>query len=290
MNWHSKDLAAIVADPTNRAVLDVLVDADRRLTTMEIAERLVSRESGVVDSREYDRRLDERQLSLHHGVLPKLDEIGIIDYDARRNVVSVESDVGSEGVWAEFESIDELLARINAPDEADERTVGMLEGREALYEYGRTLADRSDDELFLIYTSDELLDGDCLPQAKNAIQRGVEFHAGVQGSGARQFFQERLPDATVWEPQLDWCSDPSVYPTISRLIVSDRKRVLVGLWDEPDADDRKASVDDGKTEIGMVGEGRRNPLVVLVRELLGPRLDHLDYQSDAFLGDLPFET
>ncbi len=40
----------------------------------------------------------------------------------------------------------------------------------------------------------------------------------------------------------------------------------------------------------MVGDGRANPLVTLVRELLGPRLEHLDYQSDQFLDELPFES
>jgi len=40
----------------------------------------------------------------------------------------------------------------------------------------------------------------------------------------------------------------------------------------------------------MTGDGTTIPPVVLVRELLGPRLDHLDYQSDDFLGALPFET
>ncbi len=80
---------------------------------------------------------------------------------------------------------------------------------------------------------------------------------------------------------MDWMYEQSRYPKVSRLIVADRSKVVVGLWEE--------DVDGMKTEIAMVGEGATNPLVVLVRELLGPQLDHLDYQSDEFLGSLPFE-
>lgn len=39
-------------------------------------------------------------------------------------------------------------------------------------------------------------------------------------------------------------------------------------------------------EVALVGEGEANPLVVLARELLGPRLDHLDYQTDDFISNL----
>jgi len=54
--------------------------------------------------------------------------------------------------------LDELLSQCGTGRGADERTVGRLEGRESVYEYCRELADRATDELFLIYTSDELLD------------------------------------------------------------------------------------------------------------------------------------
>ncbi len=81
---------------------------------------------------------------------------------------------------------------------------------------------------------------------------------------------------------MDWMYEQSNFPKVSRLIVADRESVVVGLWrDGPDG---------SKSEVAMVGEGKTNPLVVLVRELLGSRLDHLDYQSDDFLGNLPFET
>ncbi len=125
-------------------------------------------------------------------------------------------------------------------------------------------------------------DEECLPHAERAIERGAELYAGTKSREAREFFRDRLPEATIWEPQMDWMHEHSSYPKVSRLIVADRAKVVVGLWDE--------DADGVKTETAIVGEGTTNPLVVLVRELLGPRLDHLDYQSDEFLGSLPFES
>lgn len=77
-------------------------------------------------------------------------------------------------------------------------------------------------------------------------------------------------------------NDRGRYPKVSRLIFADRETVVVGLWEKSD--------DGTETEVAMIGEDEANPLVVLTRELLGSRLDHLDYQSDDFLGDLPFEA
>jgi hypothetical protein len=178
--------------------------------------------------------------------------------------------------------LNELVSRFQTGHGTDESTVRRLKSREEVYDYSRELADRAEDELFLIYASDELLDEECLPYAESAIERGVEFHAGTKSREVREFFRECLPEATIWDPQMDWMYEQANHPKVSRLIVADRDKVVVGLWDEDE--------DGTKTEIAMVGEGQTNPLVVLVRELLGPRLDHLDYQSDEFLSSLPFET
>ncbi|RQH03282.1 DUF7344 domain-containing protein [Natrarchaeobius oligotrophus] len=279
MKSHEERVVRVLSDPVNRAVLDIVDEATNPVTLSEIAERLVSEDAAICEAAAYTDRLDDRRLTLHHDRLPKLDEAGLLEYDADERVVT-DASAERDAQWRELEVIDELLARVGG----DERTtpeIGLLEGRDAIFEYGRELAERTEEELFLIYTSDELLGPDCLPDAENAIGRGVDFYAGGTARSVRRFFREHLPNATVWEPQLDWMNDRTKSTALSRLIVSDRKRVAVGLWNERG---------ETKREVGLIGEGRDNPLVVLVRELLGPRLDHLDYQSDAFLGDLPFET
>lgn len=273
MGLDDEEIIRLLTDSTNREILTTLTDAPRGLSVTELAERLVS-----ADEKELDRTL----ISLHHEYLPRLDEVGLIAYDQDENVVTTGHRSTSDADWMDVEALDELLSQFGTGQRPNERTVGRLEGCEAVYDYSRELAGRADDELFLIYASDELLDEACLPYAENAIERGVELHAGAKNHAAREFFRERLPEATIWEPQMDWMYERANYPKVSRLIVADRETVVVGLWDE--------DATGAKTEVAMVGEGRTNPLVVLTRELLGPRLDHLDYQSDEFLGDLPFET
>lgn len=63
--------------------------------------------------------------------------------------------------------------------------------------------------------------------------------------------------------------------------LADRRKVTLAVPDEP--------TDEGTNppETAVVGEGEENSLVVPVRELLGSRLDHLDYQAADFGGELP---
>ncbi|WP_436348907.1 DUF7344 domain-containing protein [Natronorubrum sp. FCH18a] len=268
-----EDIVRILTESINREILTVLNDAPRGLSVTKIAEQLVSAD---------EKELNQTIISLHHNYLPRLDEVGLITYDHDENVVTTGDYSTGNADWMDIDALDELISQFGTGYRPDERTVGRLEGREAVYDYCRDLADRADEELFLIYASNDLLDEACLPYAENAMDRGVELHAGTKNQDAREFFRERLPEATIWDPQMDWMYEQANYPKVSRLIVADRETVVVGLWDE--------DATGAKTEVAMIGEGRTNPLVVLTRELLGARLDHLDYQSDEFLGDLPFET
>lgn len=276
-----EEFLRLLADTTNRAVLTVLDGAERGLSVAAIAERIVSQD-GPSGSSEYEDELEGTIISLHHNHLPRLESAGLVEYDPETNVVSSGNASSIDAEWMDFGILDELLSRFRIGAGADESAVGLLEGRESVYEYCRNAADTAEHELFLIYSSDELLNEDCLPQAKEAVERGVEFYAGAKSRDAREFFRESLPEATIWDPQVDWMYDQSNCPTISRLVVVDRETVAVGLW--------KRAGEGEKTEVAMIGEGETNPLVVLVRELLGSRLDHLDYQSDDFMGNLPFDA
>lgn len=273
MDSQDEELIRLLTDSTNRAILTVLNESPHGLSVTEIATHLIS---------ENGKERDQMTISLHHNYLPRLVEAGLITYDRGENIVTARNEMASNAEWMDTDVLNELISRFQTRHRTDESTVGRLEGRKDVYDYCRELADRAEDELFLIYASDELLDEECLPYAERAIERGVEFHAGTKNKEAREFFREYLPEATIWDPQMDWMYQQANYPKVSRLIVADREKVAVGLWSE--------DTDGTKTEIAMVGEGKTNPLVVLIRELLGPRLDHLDYQSDEFLEDLPFET
>lgn len=273
---------ALLANETNRVLLRTLHEESGTLTVRELARAIVSNSEQDPD----ERAIVRQQVSLHHKRLPQLEAAGLLEYDHDRSVVRRHPLAGLATGWQEFEAIDELVSEISGSlhDEDGACSVGIIDDREGVYEYGRELADRAESELFLIYTAADLLDEGCLPHAQRAIDRGVTFHAGARREDVREFFLEALPEATIWEPQVDWLHDTAEPPGLSRLIFADRDKVVVGLWDE------RGGATDAPGEIGLVGEGERNPLVVLVRDLLGPRLDHLDYQSADFLNDLPFET
>ncbi|ADB61198.1 hypothetical protein Htur_2318 [Haloterrigena turkmenica DSM 5511] len=273
MDSEEEEIIRLLTEATNRAVVSVLTDASRGLSVTELAERLAS---------ETDEDNEQLVVSLYHNHLPRLDEAGLVAYDPDENFVTSANHSAGDAEWMDVALLDELFSRLRTGHRPNESTVGRLEGREDVYDHCRRLADTAENELFLIYTSDELLDEACLPHAERAIERGVAFHAGTKSRAAREFFRDRLPEATIWEPQMDWMYEQARYPKVSRLIVADREHVVVGLWDE--------NPDGTKTETAMIGDGPTNPLVVLIRELLGPRLDHLDYQSDEFFSDLPFET
>lgn len=132
-----------------------------------------------------------------------------------------------------------------------------------------------------MYVSTELLEDDCLHHARAAVDRGVEMFMGSRDADVRALTREHLPEATIWEPRRGWVGSPGGYPKVGRLVLVDRRKVMLALLDEP------GSGGDGPGETAMVGEGEANPLVVLVRTLLGPRLDHLDLQSTDFRSELP---
>lgn len=274
MDGRRDRILKLMADGTNRAVLALLEGTDRAVSTGEVAEHLVAEEVLALPATEYESRLDRTRIALHHDCLPRLAEAGLIEYDGESRLAAPAGERAIDPEWLGIEFLEGALSKGGGDD------IGVLEGREAVYEYARGLADTAEDELFLIYASAELLDEDCLPHAEGAIDRGVALQAGAKSPEVRRFFREYLPAATVWEPQGEWLGDRPGYPTLSRLVVADRERVAVGLW-------RRA--DGTETEVALIGEGSDNPLVALVRELLGSRLDHLDYQSDDFLNRVPFE-
>lgn len=75
-------LVALLAAPPRRAVLEALVRADGRLTLTRLVSTLADADG------------DERtvEIELHHSHLPKLDEAGLVDYDAAAGEVELSTD------------------------------------------------------------------------------------------------------------------------------------------------------------------------------------------------------
>ena len=260
----------LLADPRNRAILAELegagvVDVDA------LAERLADRDEEPTVSEDESERL---RIELRHTALPALDDAGLVSFDPATASVAIGSRPGRDGA-----AFDEIRDRLDAVANADGAVgVEVLEGRDEVIDRGQRLFESADEELFLVITTDGLLERGCLDRLQDAVDRGVEVAVGSPTIGVRDLVRRSVPDATIWEPQRDVASDPAAHPALGRLVVADRRAVMVGRLDDRDE----------PTERAIAAAGPANPLVVLVRELLGPRLDHLDYQSEDFRQHLPF--
>ncbi len=275
----TEDQLELLCDAHNRAVCDVLGEAGASLHVAELADRLVARSVDVVPSDVYDEGLDRTRLELHHDRLPRLSEVDLVEYDPASNLVAPPSSPTSDVGWRGEATIERLVTYLETLRGDEESDLGVIEGFESAFRYARKLADEAEEELFAIYVDTDLLEDECLSHGEDALERGVRIHLGSRNGTVRDLCRENLPEATVWEPQFDWLNTSS-YPRVGRLLLADRRKVMFSVLEEP------TSEGDPSEEVAFVGTGEDNPLVVLVRELLGPRLDHLDHQSADFRREL----
>jgi hypothetical protein len=132
----------------------------------------------------------------------------------------------------------------------------------------------------LFRLTDGLLEPRCLELLEDAVDRGVDAYLGPQSQAVRDLVRREIPGVTIWEPQLDWLNLPPNREKLGRLVFADREAITLGTL----GDDADTGV---VRDTALTGEGEDNGLVVLMREMLGSRLDHLDRQSEEFLSEVP---
>ncbi|AQL44065.1 hypothetical protein BV210_15745 [Halorientalis sp. IM1011] len=259
--------------------LDLLASEHRRLVIQYLRAEGEATVDDLVSaiSETSDRNA---RISLLHTHLPKLADAGVIADDER----SDDRYLVYEGLPLDDTTVEELIPVRNGdtPDDTvdegvtgtAESSVRTLEGRDAIVGHGQSLFDRADDELFVMITTDGLLDPACLDGLRDAIDRGVDVYLGSQTQAVRDTIREEVPGATIWEPQRNWIDLPPTRDRLGRLVFADRESVMLGTVGE-------------SGEHALVGNGEDDALVILLRELLGDRLDHLDGQSGDVLAHLP---
>ncbi|MDS0261479.1 hypothetical protein NDI56_18920 [Haloarcula sp. S1CR25-12] len=265
----------VLSYPRNRVILKLLNEEARAVHVSELAGQIATNH---LDAFERAQTREQIRVSLHHRDLPKLDSAGLVEYDVEENIATLDHFGAVNPEWLDMEFFGELLSRFQAGGETD--IVGVVQGRQDVVQSARELVMKADEELFIMIDDTEVF-RKCFDSVQAATERDVDVTCGTRHAELRDTVRKRFQDVTIWDPQLDWMNAPSRNPRIARLIISDRNEVLLSLRDESDDPDTP-------TEFGILGEGKDNPLVVLVRELLGPRLDHLDYQSADFRRELPF--
>lgn len=281
-----------VGSERRRLALAVLDEADA-LDRRELARRVVARETGTAPAAVPEDATEAALVSLHHVHVPTLRHAGLVVDDDGTVRYAGHPDIEPEWLTAELpdagpvgvsgtaggvEPDDQRRASTGAVD-GRERSIRTVDGREGIVARGQQLVDRADEELFLMITTDGLLEPTCVEKLRDALGRGVDVCVGSQTAAVRDHVREELPGATIWEPQTDWLNLPPNRERLGRLVLADRTAVLIGTLGEYDGEGEYR-------ETAITGEGENNGLVVLLRELLGSRLDHLDAQCADFRSHL----
>lgn len=268
-------------------ILDGLADKRRRiaLTALYRNEGPMDREDLAVevtakvrDDTEAgdapDASVEDVLRNLHHVDLPKLEAAGLVEYED--GAVTYEGHPALDEEWLVAGPEDTPRAILSMADRSAD--IWTLEGRDNVTERGRALCESADEELFMMFTVEGAVETACLRRIHDALDRDVDVYLGTQNKQLRDLVRENAPGVTIWEPQLDWLNLPPTREKVGRLILADREEIMIGTFG-----------DEGEVrrETAITGTGEDNPLVVLLREMLGSRLDHLDAQSEDFRSQIP---
>ena len=290
-------LCSALADSRRRTVLAVLANQYHPLSTETLARDVAAREESTTEREVSQERVEAVLTSLVHVHLPLLNDTGLVGYDAETDTVSYEGHPLLRVEWLadETDAVDAVDADdandpsvdSSTPDaEGDGREaagddgVRTLRGRERIVTAGQSLCERADDELFMMFTTTGLLEEGCFRRIEDALDRGVDVYVGSRDPRVREMVGDRAPEAVLWEPQLDWLNLPPSGESVGRLVFADREAVLLGTLGQ--------SADDGEyDETAILGEGPENGLVVLMRQMLGSRLDRPDATDETLNDEIP---
>jgi DNA-binding transcriptional ArsR family regulator len=213
---------------------------------------------------------------LHHVQLPVLEGADLVSTDGE--AVAYEGHPELDEEWLVAGPDDTPRAILSSGEGTAD--IWTLEGRDDVTERGRALCEAADEELFMMFTVEGTVETACVRRIRDAIDRDVDVYVGTQNQQLRDLVREHVPEATIWEPQMDWLNLPPTREKVGRLILADREEIIVGTIGDEGPNGRPV-------ETAITGSGEYNPLVMLLREMLGSRLDHLDAQSEDFLSEIP---
>lgn len=271
------DVLVALANDRRRIILSILKDYEGAMARAELAKEIVARTSDVEGIRPTDAA-DDLLVELHHVHFPKLHQAGLVSYDTDRGTASYQGHPALADEWLDARGDESPLAILPTARTSD--ASWTIEGRDNVVAQGQSLFERAENELFLMFTTDGLLEDGCIRRLQDAVDRGVDVYLGSQTREVRDRVREHVPGAVLWEPQMDWLNPPPEYEKVGRLVFADREAIMLATLGEETGASTHA-------ETAITGAGKNDPLVVLMREMLGPRLDHLDAQSEDFLSEIP---
>lgn len=264
-----------LADKARRIALSAIYRSDGPIDRVSLATEVTGK---LRDESGRDLSVESVLLDLHHLHLPKLEAADLITYRVDTEMVTYEGHPDLDEEWLVAGVDDTPRAILSMAHKSGD--IWTLEGRDNVTERGRALCEAANDELFMMFTVDGTVETACVRRIQEAIDRGVDVYLGTQNQKLRDLVREHAPEVVIWEPHLDWLNLPPTDEKVGRLIMADREELMIGTIGE-------IGPDGVPKETAITGAGKDNPLVMLLREMLGSRLDHLDAQSEDFRSEIP---
>lgn len=173
------------------------------------------------------------------------------------------TDILADRYATRIEDLDKALHEVEPRDDRDEehsQEVWSLSGREAVAARTHQLIEEASTELILVVGAESALTEALYKRLATAADHDVDVLVGAASSTARSRLCERVPDAEIFETELDWLDGSADEPSIGVLAMADRNALLVS--------SRTEYTDGERTESAVFGSGFTNGLVVIARRLL----------------------
>ncbi|SMO54188.1 TrmB family transcriptional regulator [Halorubrum cibi] len=149
---------------------------------------------------------------------------------------------------------------------AEQRGVWTVDGRKAVTERALEFFSGAEEEIVYM-TVEGLLTDDVIDGLSEAAKRGVSIKLGGVSTDVQERIQSDIPGAEMFESLWVW-SDTSA----GRLTMIDGRKTLISAL----VNGEDAAPSDARSETAIWGEGDKNSLVVVLREIFTWRLDAED--------------
>ncbi|MFB6149700.1 MAG: TrmB family transcriptional regulator [Halobacteriales archaeon] len=169
-----------------------------------------------------------------------------------------------------IEELETNLTRLETKDAEAPQTglqkVWSLSGTEMIVTRTQKLIEEATEEIVLVIGDDRIYSEELFERLQAASERGVRVYVGSLTERAERTVEDYLPEARTFTTDLEWLQGPAndEEAAVSRLLLVDEADLLA------------SSIQDTGGEInelGMIGRGFENGVVVIIRRLLASGLE-----------------
>lgn len=158
----------------------------------------------------------------------------------------------------------EALESLDKESNGDDSNVWTTTGTDTITRRAIGFIDQGDEEIVLIVKGEQVISEGLLERLRVAQERGVAMYLGTLSETVHERLQETVPDATVFESELEWLQPQTGEEdeAIGRLLLVDRDMLLLSSLEQ-----------HPHRESALWSEGIGNGLLVIARRLLASGLD-----------------